>query len=90
MNSGAIAGVQIKSNYIGMATGENINDTIGRSLLSLRPGVIRMGLMKLKTGQNLDTNEPTSYDGNFLWLDNNEIYLGGMGSLTLNTDNIKI
>lgn len=89
-----LAGVQIKSNYIGMATGRNVlnNDgetwSVNRSIIAMEPGSVKLGQMRLMDSRY--ANDPTYYDGDFIWLANNEIYIGGMGNFTLNTNNIKI
>ena len=83
-----ISGVQIKSNYIGMATGESENN---RSLLSIKPEKILIGQAIRKNNISLDAPDtPSNYDGSYLWLAKNEVYIGGMGNFTLNTNNIKV
>jgi len=46
--------------------------------------------MRLKAGEDIDPTLPESYDGSYIWLANNEMYFGGMGNLTFNTNNVKI
>lgn len=78
-----LSGVQIKSDYIGMATVSENN----RSIFALTPGRIKMGTMS-QTGS--DSTKPENFTGSFLWLDKEEIYIASGGHLTLNTNNIKL
>ena len=79
-DSASLSGLQIKQDYIGMATGSSSS----RSIFALTPGEIRLGTM---SGSG---NDPSGYTGDFLWLSKGDVYIGSSGNLTLNTDNIKI
>lgn len=121
-----LTGLQIKSDYIGMAAGSGNN----RTLLSLIPKRVLLGTIENdsqlvtidtwnETGKdqtkvyliprsedeyydkwyyNTTTNRwneevkvgPEQFEGSYLWLGSEEIYLGSMGHLTMNTNNIKI
>lgn len=123
-SAATLSGLQIKKDYIGLATGTN-ND---RSLLSLNPTLVQLGQIQLKSGYEVvdtwdasgkDINKtylvphstdeyydkyeyrdsawqkntkvgPEQFSGSYLWLGNEEIYLGTGGHLTVNTNNIKI
>ena len=88
-NTYNLTGVQIKSDYIGMATGKGNN----RTIFSMTPKLIQLGQMTLKQKENgtyYSGNKPEHYSGSYLWLAKDEIYIGSMGHFTLNTNNIKI
>lgn len=84
-----LTGVQIKSNYIGMATGADKT----RSIFSMTPELIQLGQMTLLPSTQNETHDgskPEDFSGSYLWLAKDEIYIGTLGNFTVNTNNIKI
>ena len=91
-----ISGVQIKNDYIGMATGTLGNTNSPRSIISLTPGKIVLGQINSISNGGAAAED---YTGSYVWLSKGEVYIGSVGTngsltdtgnFTLNTNNIKI
>ena len=92
----AISGIQIKKDYIGMATGTLGNTNSPRSIISLTPGKIVLGQINSISNNGAAAED---YTGSYVWLSKGEVYIGSVGTngsltdtgnFTLNTNNIKI
>lgn len=97
MGDASITGIQIKSNYIGMAIADTVEvngvNTNVRSIFSMTPKLIQLGQMTLLPSTQNETHDgskPEDFSGSFLWLAKDEVYIGTLGNFTVNTNNMKI